>query len=90
MRLIECETMVDHVHLLIETRNYTERTQALHLLKGSSAHAVLQAFPDIKLDEHVNHFWQKRYRSRQVQPKEIPAVRAYIRSQKDRPDKYAR
>ena len=90
IRLLECETMVDHVHLLVEAADDTELSRAMHLLKGASARHLMESIPDIALDAHVGHFWQKRYGARPVDPWAVAAVRHYIRTQKKRPEKYER
>ena len=58
--LLECETMVDHVHLLLEAADDTELSKAMHLIKGVSARYLLESIPDIRMDAGINHFWQKR------------------------------
>ncbi len=88
IRLLECETMVDHVHLLIEATDDAELSKAMHLLKGASAHYLMESIPDIRTDARTRHFWQKRYGTKVVQPGAITSVRHYIRTQKERPEKY--
>ncbi|HEU4759069.1 MAG TPA: IS200/IS605 family transposase [Dehalococcoidia bacterium] len=90
IRLLECETMVDHVHLLVEAPGRTELSKAVHLLKGASARRVLQSIPDIRMDAGISHFWQKRYGAKPVERAALAATRSYIRTQKERPEKYAR
>ncbi len=90
IRLLECETMVDHVHRLVEARDTTDLSRVMHLLKGSSARRVLTELPDIRLDAGTTHLWQKRYGAKSVPPSALPTVRQYIRTQKDRPEKYER
>ncbi len=60
IRLLECETMVDHVHLLLEAAP-TELSETIRLLKGGSAYKVFRQFPELKLDAKTNSFWQVRY-----------------------------
>jgi len=90
IRLLECETMVDHVHLLLETRDSIELSRALHLLKGASARCLLNSFPEIRVDAGIDHFWQKRYGARPVAAAALESVRHYIQTQKERPEKYER
>ena len=90
IRLMECETMVDHVHLLLEAADGAELSRAMHLVKGASARRLLKSIPDIQIDAGIGHFWQKRYGAKLVEPVALASVRNYIRTQKERPEKYAR
>ena len=88
--LLECETMVDHVHLLLEAADGAELSRAMHLVKGASARRLLKSIPDIQIDAGIDHFWQKRYSARLVPPAALGTVRRYIQTQKERPEKYER
>ena len=88
IELLALETMVDHVHLLIRLQQGQSLSSCLHLLKGGSARRVFQEFPDVKLDAHTEHFWQKRFGSKLVPPEATETVRRYINSQKQRFEKY--
>ena len=88
--LLECETMVDHAHLLIEAQSGVQLSWFMKLIKGRSAYEVFRAFPELKLDAHVNSFWQDSFNARLVSEEQIPIVRCYIRTQEERPEKYAR
>jgi len=88
--LVECETMVDHVHLLLEAADSAALSQAMHLIKGASARRLLGSIPEIRMDAGITHFWQKRYGARPVEPSALAGVRNYIRTQKKRPEKYER
>ncbi len=88
--LVECETMVDHVHLLVEAADDAELSRTMHLLKGASARHVMESIPDIRMDAGIDHFWQKRYGAKPVEPSALAGVAHYIHTQKERPEKYAR
>ena len=90
IRVLECETMVDHVHLLVEAADAVDLSRAMHVLKGASARYLLESIRDIRMDAGTNHFWQKRYGAKLVEPAALASVRNYIRTQKERPEKYAR
>ena len=90
IKVLECETMVDHVHLLVEAVDAADLSRVMHVLKGASARYLLEAIPDIRIDAGTNHFWQKRYGAKLVEPAALARVRNYIRTQKERPEKYAR
>jgi putative transposase len=90
IRMLECETMVDHVHVLLEVENGVALSRAINLIKGASSRRVMQTVPDIRMDAGINHFWQKRFGSKPVSPDALRTVARYIRTQKDRPEKYER
>jgi putative transposase len=90
IEVLECETMVDHVHLLVEAVDAADLSRAMHVLKGASARYLLESIRDIRMDAGTNHFWQKRYGAKLVEPAAVASVRNYIRTQKERPEKYAR
>ena len=90
IRVLDCETMVDHVHLLIQAVDADDLSRAMHVLKGASARYLLESIPDIRMDAGIDHFWQKRYGAKPVEPAGLASVRKYIRTQKERPEKYAR
>jgi putative transposase len=89
IKVLECETMVDHVHLLVEAVDAADLSRVMHVLKGASARYLLESVPDIRMDAGTNHFWQKRYGAKLVDPVALASVRNYIRTQKERPEKYA-
>ena len=84
------ETMVDHVHLLIQAENQAELSKAMNSLKGVSSRRLFQRFPELKLDAGVNSFWQHRYGSKEVPETASASVERYIETQWDRTEKYAR
>ena len=90
IRLLEYETMVDHVHLLLQLGSEDNMSRIVNLLKGASARKVFQRFSELKLDTGVNHFWQKRYGTRVVEPRTLATVASYIRTQQERPEKFER
>ncbi len=88
--VLDCETMVDHVHLLVEAVDAADLSRAMHVLKGASARYLLESIHDIRTDAGTNHFWQKRYGAKAVESAALASVGNYIRTQKERPEKYAR
>ncbi|MBI2908592.1 MAG: IS200/IS605 family transposase [Chloroflexi bacterium] len=87
--LLACETMVDHVHIMVRTE-LASLPKVMQALKGISSKAVFEKFPEIKLDAHVNNFWQRHYAFKPVPEEAINDVAEYIRTQSDRPEKYER
>jgi putative transposase len=89
IRLIEHETMIDHVHMLLDVANDSELSQAMKLIKGRSAYELLREFPEVKL-AGVSSFWQRSFRARVVPDSQEDIVRQYIRTQDQRLEKYER
>jgi putative transposase len=87
--LRRCETMVDHVHLMLSARA-DELSRQVKLLKGISARGLFQEFPDIKLDARTDHFWQRGFGYRELEGSEARRVAWYVGTQKWRPGKYER
>ncbi len=87
--LLAVGTMVDHAHLLIRLREGQSLSDCVRRLKGASARRVFQEMPELKLDAHTEHFWQKRFGSKLVPPQAIETVKRYIETQKERLEKYA-
>jgi len=90
IRLIECETAVDHVHLLLQLRPDQTLPRVMNLLKGISSRRLHLAFPELKLDTGSDHFWQRGYNFRSVQPRSLTTRLQYVRSQKERLEKLER
>lgn len=90
IRLLECETMVDHVHLLIECTDRAHLGRTMNFLKGASARRVFQQFPELKLDAEIGRLWQHRYGVKEVPLEAATTVGNYIRTQWDRLEKYER
>lgn len=81
--LLECETMVDHVHLLLRTSEIS-LAWAMKLLKGRSAYEVFRHFPELKLDAKTDALWQRGYGAKPLPEGALATVRRYIRTQDER------
>ncbi|MGQ9572584.1 MAG: IS200/IS605 family transposase [Dehalococcoidia bacterium] len=90
INLVECEMMVDHVHLLIAVDDGAHLSKAINLLKGATSRCLFQRFPELKLDAGVDNFWQHRYAAKAVAEPAAASVGQYIRTQWQRLDKYER
>ena len=88
--LLKHETVVDHVHLLLALEPSESLSKSMNLLKGISSRKVFLKYPDVRLDAGVNHFWQKRYGARQVEPANLANVWDYIHTQKDHLERFDR
>ena len=90
IQLLECESVIDHVHLLLRVGEKSELSRAMNMIKGSTARLLFERFPGLRLDAGVNHFWQHRYGARVVPHDAEEAVSRYIVTQGDRLEKYER
>ena len=85
--LMECETMIDHVHVLVRAQDRAALSRAMNFIKGTSSRRLLQRVPDLKLDTGMNHFWQQRYGFKVIPEGAKASVARYIQTQKERPEK---
>ena len=90
IQLLECESAVDHVHLLLRLGEGQRLPEVMNLLKGGSSYRLHRAYPELKLDSGSEHFWQRGYSFAVVEPGSLTARRRYVRSQKERLDKFER
>jgi len=88
--LIECETAVDHIHLLLRLRPDQTLPAVMNLLKGIPSRKLHEAFPELKLDSGSNHFWQRGYAFRVVEPGSLESRLRYVKTQKERLEKFDR
>jgi len=88
IQLLECESAVDHVHLLLRLGEGQRLPGVMNLLKGGSSYRLHRTFPELKLDSGSEHFWQRGYSFAVVEPGSLTARRSYVRSQKERLDKF--
>jgi putative transposase len=90
IHMLECHTIVDHVHMLVECESLAQLSWIMKLLKGRSSFELSCRYPELKLDGRVPTIWQRGFGSRLIQPGEIKSVRKYIQTQDERLAKYER
>ena len=88
--LVECETMIDHVHVLLRVQDRAALSRAMNFIKGSTSRRLFQRVPELRLDIGMNNLWQHRYGFKLVPESATAPVAHYIRTQKERLEKYAR
>jgi putative transposase len=88
--LIECEGIVDHVHLLLRVADQSELSKVMNSLKGVTLRRLFERFPDLRMDSGVNNFWQHRYGARCVPDGASRVIGGYISTQWGRLEKYDR
>jgi putative transposase len=85
IELLGTEAVADHAHLLVRLSGPQTLSSVMHQLKGASARHIFLKYPDLRFDMAGSSFWQKGYGWRRIDPKEIPSVLNYIRTQRQRP-----
>ena len=85
--LLECEVMVEHVHLLVRPGRMG-LPWTMKLLKGCSSYEVFRQFPELKLDAEADALWQRGYGAKLVPGEALEIVRRYVRTQDERLAKY--
>ena len=90
IRLIECKAILDHVHALIELESAEALPNAMKMIKGKSARWVFEEVPELKLDAHTEHLWQRGYGWKPIPAGARAQVRTYIRTQWDRLESFER
>ena len=88
IEVLECETVVNHVHLLLQVGEDEKLSKVMNLLKGASSHQLHRAFPELKLDSGLDRFWQRGYGFSVVEPGSLPTRRRYVRTQEERLDSF--
>ena len=90
LELLECESAVDHMHLLLRLDEGQRLPEVMNLLKGGSSYRLHRSFPELKLDSGSEHFWQRGYDFAVVELGSLAARRRYVTSQKEHLDKFER
>ena len=79
-KVLEFETNMDHVHMMVEVDKVTDLSGIIRTLKAVSAKEILQTQPFAM--RNIRHFWGRRYGFREIGIAEIEHIRRYIRNQK--------
>ena len=77
VRLVEAETAVDHVHLIIAVPDDKNLSSAMHQIKGACSRIVFLKYPDLKSDMSQTALWQKGYSYRRTESDGVSAARGY-------------
>ncbi|MDY6280800.1 MAG: IS200/IS605 family transposase [Roseburia faecis] len=84
------EIMPDHVHLLIETRPQCRISDAVKVLKGTSAWHLFKQHPELKASLWGGRLWNPSYFVATVSDRTAEQVTNYIAGQKTAPGKPGR
>jgi putative transposase len=90
IQLLECESAVDHVHLLLRLDKGQRLPEIMNILKGHSSYRLHKAYPELKLDSRSEHFWQRGYGFSVVEPASLTTRRRYVKTQEERLGKLER
>lgn len=80
-KIIECEILADHVHLLIEQSYILSTSMAMKLLKGISSRRLFQKYPTNRFD--IRKLWERSFRARKIKNEEKDVIINYIKNQRD-------
>jgi putative transposase len=81
LHLVEYNTWLDHVHMLVFVKPGEDLAYMMQILKGASARRIFQEFDDLKMQIGENHFWGRRFHADEVPVEALEQVQQYIRNQ---------
>lgn len=79
--LVEYNTWVDHVHMLIFVRPGEDLAYVMNILKGTCARRIFQEFGNLKMQIGEKHLWGWRFHADEVPAQALADVQQYIRDQ---------
>jgi len=82
IRLVACETMIDHAHLLLALKAQDDLYKAVKLIKGASARMIFMKHPLLKQQIKCNNFWARKYGFKEIPERQLDRVAEYISNQK--------
>jgi putative transposase len=88
VQILECESAVNHVHILLRLDESQRLPDIMNQLKGRSSYRLHKAYPELKLDSGSEHFWQRGYGFREVKAGSLTTRRHYVKTQKERLAKF--
>ena len=83
IELLELSVMPEHVHAVVQVRPSMSVSSALAFLKGASARALFQSFPQLRKRYWNGHLWSAGRFSRSVGDVGIDVVRRYVKYDND-------
>ena len=84
IRIIEMETDLDHIHILIECSPQHFIPNILKIFKGISARKLFLKHPEIKNKLWNGHLWNPSYFVATVSENTEEQIKRYIQTQKER------
>ena len=80
--IIAMETMPDHIHMLVDCKPQLCISDAVKVLKGTSAWRLFRSHPEIKSQLWGGHLWNPSYFVATVSDRTREQVETYIREQR--------
>ena len=85
-KIVEMETMPDHVHMLVDCSPQFFIPDAIKRLKGQTAKKLFELYPELRRTLWGGNLWNPSYCAVSVSDRSIAQVQQYIREQKGEPD----
>lgn len=82
IRVGSMETMPDHVHVFVRSRQVFDPSRLAAQLKGFTAHELLRIYPHLRRKRDAPVLWSKSYFCESVGHISQDTVQRYIQSQK--------
>ena len=79
---IAMETMPDHIHLLVDCKPQLRLSDAIKILKGTTARWLFLEHPELKQQLWGGHLWNPSYFVATVSERTLEQVQQYIDKQK--------
>lgn len=82
VEVIEIETDVDHVHVIVRMKPTQTVSSVLHRFKGGSAYRIFREFPSLRRRLWGGHLWSPSKFSSTVGGTTLDKVKKYVREQR--------
>jgi putative transposase len=80
-KVVECEILCDHVHVLIEQGYALSTSLVMKYLKGVSSRRLFQKYPTNRYD--IRKLWGRSFHARKIGAEEKDGVSSYIKGQRN-------
>ena len=80
-KILECEILSDHVHMLIDQPYTLSTSLVMKYIKGGSARHLFQKYPSNRYD--VRKLWARSFNCRKITGAQKETVTHYIKGQRD-------
>jgi len=80
-KVVECEILCDHVHVLIEQGYALSTSLVMKFLKGVSSRRLFQKYPTNRYD--IRKLWGRSFHARKIVAEEKDGIASYIKGQRN-------
>jgi putative transposase len=80
-KILECEILSDHVHMLIDQPYTLSTSLVMKYIKGVSSRQLFQRYPSNRYD--IRKLWARSFHCRKITGAEKETVAHYIKGQRD-------